>query len=197
MFSEVMADGSTTSLAIVAATDMDKNAPTKLSRAARPIATFGEAAPVEIEVATTLAVSWNPLVKSNARAVATTMTRRTSPLIRASLGVLDDDAFEDESDPLGGVDRILEQLEDVLPANHDHGVDPVLEQRGDRAAHDLVALILEPVDLHGVLADVLVVADQRDRRLDVAGRVEQYMGERLGLQHRGLDAMQAEVVRDL
>jgi hypothetical protein len=30
---------------------------------------------VEIEVATTLAVSWNPFVKSNASAVATTMTR--------------------------------------------------------------------------------------------------------------------------
>jgi hypothetical protein len=39
---------------------------------------------VEIEVATTLAVSWKPLVKSNASAVATTMTTMTSDSIRSS-----------------------------------------------------------------------------------------------------------------
>ena len=55
-------------------------APTKLSSAAIAIATCGRAAPVEIEVATTLAVSWKPLVKSKASAVPTTMTRMTSEL---------------------------------------------------------------------------------------------------------------------
>src|SRR3954454_12886668 len=48
---------STTSLATVAATEIEMKAPTKLSIEATPIATFGRAAPVEIEVATTLAVS--------------------------------------------------------------------------------------------------------------------------------------------
>ena len=72
----------TTSLATVAATEIEMKAPTKLSRAAKPIATCGRAAPVEIEVATTLAVSWNPLVKSKARAVPTTMTRMMSELTR-------------------------------------------------------------------------------------------------------------------
>src|SRR5690348_2065731 len=120
---------STKPLAIVVATFSEMNAPTKFSSEANTTACLGPIARVEIDVATTLAVSWNPLVKSNARAVPTTMTRRMSPLISTSLGVLDHDAFEDESDALGGVDRILEQLEDVLPANHDHGVDPVLEQR--------------------------------------------------------------------
>src|SRR3954447_13078301 len=74
----VITSASTTSLATVAATLIEMKAPTKLSSEANPIATEGRAAPVEIEVATTLAVSWNPLVKSNARAVATTMTRITS-----------------------------------------------------------------------------------------------------------------------
>ena len=38
-------------------------------------ASFGAIARVEIEVATTFAVSWKPLVKSKASAVATTITR--------------------------------------------------------------------------------------------------------------------------
>jgi hypothetical protein len=39
---------------------------------------------VEIAVATTFAVSWNPFVKSKASAVTTTMTRITSSPIRSS-----------------------------------------------------------------------------------------------------------------
>ena len=38
----------------------------------------GASARVDTEVATTLAVSWNPLVKSNTSAVATTMPRMRS-----------------------------------------------------------------------------------------------------------------------
>src|SRR5262249_5254214 len=48
---------STTSLATVAATEIEMKAPAKLSSEASPIATCGRAAPVEIDVATTLAVS--------------------------------------------------------------------------------------------------------------------------------------------
>ena len=76
----VITSGLTTSLATVAATEIEMKAPTKLRSEAIPIATEGRAAPVEIEVATTLAVSWKPLVKSKASAVATTSTRMTSEL---------------------------------------------------------------------------------------------------------------------
>src|SRR6476646_12287135 len=48
---------STTSLATVAATEIEMKAPAKLSSEAIPIATEARAAPVEIDVATTLAVS--------------------------------------------------------------------------------------------------------------------------------------------
>src|SRR5829696_151856 len=119
---------STMSFAIVPATSSETNAPTKLRIAAKPTATFGAIARVEIVVATTFAVSWKPLVKSNARAVATTMTRMMLSSMRAPapeggpLGVLDDDAGEDVRDPLGGVDRLLEPLEEILPADHDHRV---------------------------------------------------------------------------
>src|SRR6478735_5395347 len=64
----VITSASTTSFATVAATEIEMKAPTKLSSEANPIATDGRAAPVEIEVATTLAVSWKPLVKSKASA---------------------------------------------------------------------------------------------------------------------------------
>ena len=57
MLRESIASGSTTSLATVAATSSEMKAPAKLSTAAKAIATRGAAAPVEIEVATTLAVS--------------------------------------------------------------------------------------------------------------------------------------------
>ena len=62
-------------VAIVAATASDRNAPTKFSIAASATATRGDIARVEIDVATAFAVSWKPLVKSNASAVATTIQR--------------------------------------------------------------------------------------------------------------------------
>jgi hypothetical protein len=65
-------------LAIVAATSSERKAPTKFSVADIATARRGDIARVETEVATALAVSWKPLVKSNARAVATTMNRIAS-----------------------------------------------------------------------------------------------------------------------
>src|SRR5918992_5048710 len=78
----VTSSASTIPLAIVAATSSEMNAPTKLSTAARPTATRGDSARVEIDVATAMAVSWNPFVKSNASAVAPTIQRTTSPSTR-------------------------------------------------------------------------------------------------------------------
>src|SRR5438309_2388729 len=154
------------------------NAPAKFSSEARPIATRGGRARVEIDVATTLAVSWNPLVKSNASAVPTTRTKITSLCIALPLEpppsgsrVLDDDALEDVRDPLGRVDRVLEALVDVLPADHDHRVDPVVEQRRHRLPRDAVAVVLEPVDLDRVVREIAEAAQpwhgrgHRTRRL--------------------------------
>ena len=45
-------------------------------------ATFGFRAPVAIEVAIALAVSWNPFVKSNENPMMTTRTRMKVELIR-------------------------------------------------------------------------------------------------------------------
>src|SRR5580692_6577835 len=71
---------STRPLAIVAATASERNAPTRLSTPDSATATRGGSAPVAIEVAIALPVSWNPLVKSNPRAVTTTRTNSRSLL---------------------------------------------------------------------------------------------------------------------
>jgi hypothetical protein len=71
--------------AIVAATASERNAPIRLSRPDKATATRGGSAPVAIEVAITLPVSWKPLVKSKARAVMTTSARTTSFLMENSV----------------------------------------------------------------------------------------------------------------
>jgi hypothetical protein len=64
--------GSTMPLAIVAATLIEMNAPAKFRTAEIITATRGFSAPVAIDVAIALAVSWNPFVKSSATAATTT-----------------------------------------------------------------------------------------------------------------------------
>ena len=64
-------------LATVAATLTERNAPTRLSAAEMATAVKGLSAPVAIEVAMALAVSWKPLVKSKVMAVITTIVRMT------------------------------------------------------------------------------------------------------------------------
>ena len=63
---------------MVAATAVERKAPTRFSDARSATATFGFRAPLAIEVAIALPVSWKPFVKSKARAVITTVIRRNS-----------------------------------------------------------------------------------------------------------------------
>ena len=79
---------STMPVATVAATFSEMNAPAKLSTAAIAIAVRGDIARVEIAEATTLAVSWKPLVKSNPRAATTTITSRSVLCIAAARRVV-------------------------------------------------------------------------------------------------------------
>src|SRR3954451_7178146 len=68
----VMSFSSTSPPEIVLATWTDRKAPTRLRQAAIATAVLGRNAPVAIDVAMALAVSWKPFVKSKARAVTTT-----------------------------------------------------------------------------------------------------------------------------
>ena len=67
----------------VAATSTDRNAPTRLSTPASSTATLGFRAPVAIDVAIALPVSWNPFVKSKASAVATSNTKMINSALMA------------------------------------------------------------------------------------------------------------------
>src|SRR4029079_6651018 len=119
----VIAAGSTMPLATVAATFSEMNAPAKFRMADIATAVRGDIARVDTDVAIAFAVSWKPLVKSKARAVATTITRTTSspmPVRFPPSAVLDHDALERVRDMLAGVDGLFEALEDVLPPDHDH-----------------------------------------------------------------------------
>src|ERR1700752_5495695 len=84
-----------------------------------------------------------------------TASRAMIATLRAVLTscVLDQDALEDVGGGLGRVDRPLENREDVLPADHDHRVDPVREQGGDRITVDAISVVLEPMDLDQVPVD--------------------------------------------
>src|SRR5699024_5577681 len=62
-------------LATVAATATDRKAPTRFSTADSATAVFGFSAPVAMDGAIAFPVSWKPLVKSNAKAVAITIPR--------------------------------------------------------------------------------------------------------------------------
>ena len=65
-------------LPTVLATAVVTNAPARFATAAISTANRGESARVETEVATALAVSWKPFVKSKPSATSTTTTSRTS-----------------------------------------------------------------------------------------------------------------------
>ena len=83
----------------VSATETDKNAPTRFATAEMPTATLGFKAPVAIEVAIALPVSWNPLVKSKPRAVTTTSSK-------TNVSVLTLEVSPDRDWQLGGVSMI-------------------------------------------------------------------------------------------
>ena len=73
----LMSVSSTSPPEIVFATCTDRKAPARFRHPAIATATLGRSAPVAIEVAMALAVSWKPLVKSKISAVRTTTTTIT------------------------------------------------------------------------------------------------------------------------
>src|SRR3954452_22818543 len=70
----LMRVSSTSPPEIVLATFTDRKAPVRFRHAATATAVLGRNAPVAIDVAMALAVSWKPLVKSKTNAVSTTAT---------------------------------------------------------------------------------------------------------------------------
>ena len=100
-------------------------------------------------------------------------------------------------DRLAAVDRLLERLEDVLPADHDHRIDPLGEQRRDRLSRQAVALALELAHPDEVRRQLAVVVQRPDRVEDRAAALCQDVRELLRLRHRRLDPVEPERVGHL
>ena len=73
--------------------------------------------------------------------------------------------------------RGLEGLEDVLPADHDHRVDAVGEERRDGVARDPVALVLQAVDLDEEGAELGARAQRAQRERDLLAAADEDLGE--------------------
>ena len=67
-----------------------------------------------------------------------------------ALSVLDHDALEDVGDVLAAIGGVLEEVERLLPLDHDDRIALVVEQPADRLLVDAVGFVLEPVDLDRV-----------------------------------------------
>jgi len=98
----VTSAGSTIPLPIVVATWVETKAPTKFSPAAIRMALRMERARVEMHVAIAFAVSWKPLMKSNARAAKITSPSRSS----GTSGILERHALEHVRGVLAPVGRV-------------------------------------------------------------------------------------------
>src|SRR5438094_800391 len=138
---------STMPLPTVFATASPDSAPTRLSTPAMRMACAGVRTRVATVVAIAFAASWNPLTNSNAMPRSTTRASRTVALSTASgLAVLHDDVL----DVLAAVDGDLDQRVDVLPFHDLDRVVGAVEQLCHRLAPDLIAFVLEGVDLDPV-----------------------------------------------
>ena len=74
---------------------------------------------------------------------------------------------------------------------------PATNRSGDRGALDPVGLVLEPVDLDQLRADVEPVAQPAQARGDLLGGGHEHLGHRLRLLHRRLDGVERELVGGL
>src|SRR4051812_16471181 len=162
-----------------------------LKNAAHRTACQGLRTPVDTTVAIEFAASWNPFMKSNASASSTSRTsvRETCPGSMRS-GVFEDDAFDDVRYVLALVGRRLERLVYRLHLDDLAHVALFAEQSRDRAAHDLVGLGLEPVDLLADLEDHRRLGhrgEEADRRLNALGTAQHELGKLRGFGRDFLD----------
>ena len=136
-------------LPTVFATAVVTNAPARFASAAIRTAIRGVSARVDTDVATAFAVSWNPFVKSK----RAPRPRRRRAGRRST--VLDENRLENVGRVLTGVDRLLELLVDVFPADDLDRVVGRAEEIGDGLAVQPVALVLELAQLVQLAARVL------------------------------------------
>src|SRR5919198_1525072 len=93
---------------------------------------------------------------------------------RRALGVFHDDIADQVGGGLAGVDRVLEALEDVLPANDDKRVDAgIAKEIGDRVAENAVTVVLERLQRDELLLHATPRLQVRERRRKMLDRGDQ------------------------
>src|SRR5687768_3190618 len=107
--------------AIVLATAVPQKAPIRFITAARITACPGDNTLVATTVAIELAVSWKPLMNSNTSAARITTSRRVN--IDATSAVLQGDLVGDDAGLAATVDRLLQDLEELLEQEHLAGIE--------------------------------------------------------------------------
>src|SRR5690606_11723166 len=107
---------STSPEAMVLATAVPMNAPIRFIVAASITAEPGDSTLVATTVAIELAVSWKPLMNSNTSAASTTTSTRVS--IGPASAVLQRDFVGNHAGLAAAVDRLLEDLEELLEQEH-------------------------------------------------------------------------------
>src|SRR4051812_11153837 len=148
------------------------NSAAKLKVAAQSTAARGLSTRVPTIVAMEFAESWKPLMKSNKKAIATiAMTYPTT-----ASGVLDGDAMHRVRDAHALVDRDLERLVHLFPADHLDRVGRPGKQRADRGVIDRVALLLELLDLARLRAHLARPLDRVHRDGDVVSGAADHVG---------------------
>src|SRR5690348_4862914 len=136
------------------------NSAAKLKKAAHATAANGLRTRVPTIVAMEFAESWNPLLKSKMKANATMAT--TYQTTGRGSGVLDGDAVHRVGDAHALVDRRLEGLVHLLPANHLDGIGLAGEQRPDRLVIERVPFLLQLLDLRRIVAHFARTLDRDD-----------------------------------
>src|SRR5919201_675047 len=165
---------STMPLPTVFATASPESAPTRLSAPAMRIACAGVSTRVAMTVAIAFAASWKPLTNSNVRPRSTTRMSRTDAL--SKLAVLHHDGLDDVGDILATVDGDLDERVDVLPLDDLDRVVGTGEQLGDRLAPDLIALVLEGVDLDPMRLKALEALEAPKHDEHLARRGDEHLG---------------------
>src|SRR4051812_14227499 len=147
------------------------NSAAKLKVAAQNTAASGLSTRVPTIVAMEFAESWKPLLKSKMKAIAMIATTYQT----TGSGVLDGDAMHRVGDAHAQIDRDLERLVHLLPADHLERVGRTGEQRADGVVIDRVPFLFQLLDHARLCTHVTRRPDRRDSGGDVLCRLTDHV----------------------
>src|ERR1051325_2428994 len=152
----------------------------KLKNAAQTTAWIGLSTRVPTMVAMEFAESWNPLMKSNANAIAT-----IAMMYATTSGVLEGDGLKRMDDGHAAVRRVLKLVVDLLPADHVEWIRRPPEKRADGFMVDRVAFFFDALHFDRCRIDRRWLLDAGHAARDMIGGFDEQRREALGrVSHR-------------